>query len=167
MSEQELLDAYYQAWDTYYTPAHVETVIRRAQAWQFSMNKVKWMMLSFYAAAMVEGIHPMDRGVFRRKYRRDRRAGLPQENVLVFYVRYGWEIISKHCRYVGLYAMFHRAYRQVVKGAASGEVDMAMQPVQADELDTLDLFTATPAAQIVVEKLKKKQAKRPAALPIL
>lgn len=167
MSEQELLDAYYQAWDTYYTPAHVETVIRRAQAWQFSMNKVKWMMLSFYAAAKVEGIHPMDSGIFRRKYRRDRRAGLPKENVLVFYARYGWEIISKHCRYVGLYAMFHRAYRQVVKGAASGEVDMAMQPVQADELDTLDLFTATPAAQIVVEKLKKKQAKRPTALPIL
>jgi hypothetical protein len=166
MSEQELLGAYHQAWDTYYTPEHVETVIRRAKAWQFSMNKVKWMMLSFYAAAKVECVHPMDSGVFRRKYRRDRRRGLPQENALLFYARYGWEIVSKHCRYVGLYVMFHRAYRQVVKGSPSGTVDMAMQPVQAEELDTLELFTATPAAQIVVEKLKKKLTNHSAALPI-
>ncbi|TFG59714.1 MAG: radical SAM protein, partial [Nitrospirales bacterium] len=166
MSEQELLGAYHQAWDTYYTPEHVETVIRRAKAWQFSMNKVKWMMLSFYAAAKVECVHPMDSGVFRRKYRRDRRRGLPQENALLFYARYGWEIVSKHCRYVGLYVMFHRAYRQVVKGSPSGTVDMAMQPVQAEELDTLELFTATPAAQIVVEKLKKKITNHSAVLPI-
>ena len=167
MSEQDLLEAYHQAWDTYYTPEHVETVIRRAKAWNFSMNKVKWMMLSFYAAAKVEGVHPMDSGVFRRKYRRDRRVGLPHELALLFYARYGWEIVSKHCRYVGLYMMFHRAYRKVIKGSTSGAVDIAMQPVQIDELDTLELFTATPSAQIVVEKLKNKQTKRSAAVPIL
>lgn len=166
MSEQELLDAYHQAWDTYYTPAHVETVIRRAKSWQFSMDKVKWMMLSFYAAAKVEGVHPMDSGVFRRKYRGDRRRGLPPENPVLFYAHYGWEIVSKHLRYVGLYWKFHGAYRRVMKGSTSDAVDMAMQPVQVDELDTLDLFTATPAAQNVVEKLKKKQPKYPAALPI-
>ncbi len=167
MSEQELLEAYHQAWDIYYTPEHVETVIRRAKAWNFSMNKVKWMMLSFYAAAKVEGVHPMDSGVFRRKYRRDRRVGWPHEHALLFYARYGWEIVSKHCRYVGLYMMFHRAYRKVINGSTSEAVDIAMQPVQADELDTLELFTATPSAQIVVEKLKNKQTTRSAAVPIL
>jgi hypothetical protein len=41
-----------------------------------------------------------------------------------------------------------------------------MQPVQAHELDTLELFTATSAAQIVVEKIKKKTSKIPSTAPI-
>ena len=166
MSEQELLHAYEQAWDTYYTPEHVETVIRRAKAWQFSMNKVKWMMLSFYAAAKVEGVHPMDSGVFRRKYRRDRRVGLSEEHPILFYARYGWEILSKHARYLSLYVMFHRAYRHGIQATTSRADDIAMQPVRVEELDTLELFTATPAAQIVVEKIKKKHNMHEAAMPI-
>mgnify|MGYP000510052513 CR=1 FL=1 len=167
MSESELLQAYRCAWDTYYTPEHVETVIRRAKAWQFSMNKVKWMMLSFYAAATIEGVHPMDSGVFRRKYRRDRRVGLPAEHPMLFYARYAWEILSKHLRYVALYVMFHRAYRHVLHGLRPGSDDAAMQPVRLEELDTLELFTATPAAQIVAEKIKKKKSKHVAVVPIL
>jgi len=166
MSSQELMDVYRRAWDIYYTPEHVETVIRRAKEWQFSMNKVKWMMLSFYGAAKVEGVHPMDSGVFRRKYRCDRRVGWPRENPVLFYVRYGWEIVYKHCRYVWLYLIFHRAYRHVVQGVMHGADDVAMQPVQIHELDTLELYAATPAARIVVEKLKKKMTKNSSAVPI-
>jgi pyruvate-formate lyase-activating enzyme len=166
MSDEELLAAYHQAWDIYYSPEHVETVIRRARAWQFSMNKVKWMMLSFYAAAKVEGVHPMDSGIFRRKYRGDRRVGLPKENLFLFYARYGWEIASKHLGYIGLYLKFHRAYRHVMQDSITGENDVAMQPVQVEELDTLELFTATSAAQIVVEKIKKKNAGPSSVVPI-
>ena len=165
MSKQGLLDVYHQAWDAYYTPQHVETVIRRAKEWQFSMNKVKWMMLSFYGAAKVEGVHPMDSGIFRRKYRRDRRAGMPREHPVVFYARYGWEIVSKHLRYAWLYLMFHRAYRHVVDGVKQAADDLAMEPVQAHELDTLELFTATSAAKVVVEKMKQKTSKFPSTAP--
>ena len=166
MSSRELLEAYRQAWDTYYTPEHVETVIRRAQKWQFSMNKVKWMMLSFYAAAKVEGVHPMDSGLFRRKYRCDRRVGLSREHPVLFYARYGWEIVSKHCRYVWLYVIFHRAYRRVVKGFIAGTDDAAMQPVQVEELETLELYAATPSAQIVAGKRKRKMAEASSVAPI-
>jgi hypothetical protein len=62
-----------------YTPEHVETVIRRAADWGFDTNKIKWMMLSFHATAAIEGVHPLDSGIFRRKYRGDRRADLPRE----------------------------------------------------------------------------------------
>ena len=129
------------------------------------MNKVKWMMLSFYGAAKVEGVHPMDSGIFRRKYRRDRRAGMPREHPVVFYTRYGWEILSKHLRYVWLFLMFHRAYRHVVDGVKQTANDLAMQPVQAHELDTLELFTATSAAKVVVEKMKQKTSKFPSTAP--
>ena len=83
-----------QAWDAYYTPEHVETVIRRAARLGLrAPNKMKWMMLSFHASATIEGIHPLDSGLFRRKYRRDRRAGLPRETPVAFYGRYAWEIV--------------------------------------------------------------------------
>lgn len=165
MSSQQLLDVYHRAWDAYYTPAHVERVIGRAKQWQFSMNKVKWMMLSFYCADKIEGVHPMDSGLFRLKYRRDRRAGWPLEHPVLFYARYGWEIICKHLQYVRMYLLFHWAYRRVLNGVASGEEDMAMEPVQASELDSLEIYHATPAAKIVVEKLKSKTAKRPSTVP--
>jgi len=166
MSKQELLNVYHQAWDAYYTPEHVETVIRRTKAWQFSMQKVKWMMLSFYAAAKVEGVHPMDGGVFRRKYRRDRRVGRPLEHPVIFYARYGWEILSKHVRYLWLYVMFQRAYRHAVQGSSLGATDVAMQPVQAHELETLEMYTSTAAVQMVVEKIKNKKPKIPLVVPI-
>jgi hypothetical protein len=67
--------------------------------------------------------------------------------------------ISLHLRYVWLYLMFHRAYRHAVNGVTQEADDLAMQPVQAHELDTLELFAATSAAQIVVEKIKKKNFK--------
>jgi hypothetical protein len=84
---------------------------------------------------------------------------------VVFYARYGWEIVSKHLRYVWLYLMFHRAYRHVVDGVNQAADDLAMQPVQAYELDTLELFTATTAAQVVVEKMKQKTSKIPSTAP--
>jgi len=42
---------------------------------------------------------------------------------------------------------------------------VAMDPVQASELDSLEIYHATPAAKIVVEKLKSKTAKRPSTVP--
>jgi len=166
MSKQDLMDVYRQAWQAYYTSEHVERVIRRAKQWRFNMNKVKWMMRSFYAAEKVEGVHPMDSGLFRLKYRCDRRAGMPREHPVRFYGRYGWEIVFKPVRYVWLYLQFHGAYRRVMQGKRSGVEDVAMQPVQAEELDTLNLYQAAPSAKIVAEKLNNKTAKAPFIVPI-
>jgi len=91
---------------------------------------------------------------------------MPREHPVVFYARYGWEIVSKHLRYVWLYLMFHRAYRHVVDGVKQAADDLAMEPAQAHELDTLELFTATSAAQVVVEKIKRKTSKIPSTVPI-
>jgi hypothetical protein len=56
---------------------------------------------------------------------------------------------------VRLYLKLHLAYRQAVYGVTHGADDLALQPVQAHELDALELFTETFAAQLVVEKIKK------------
>ena len=161
MSKQELQEAYRNAWDIYYTPDHVEQVMRRGREWKFDVNKIKWMMFSFYGTAKVEGVHPLDGGLIRRKKRRDRRRNLPLENPLVFYGRYIWESAQKLTRFLWLYFSYQLRYRRVMKGPVpSVASDIAMQPVRLEELDHLDLFTVAPSAKIVVDKAKEKAAKK-------
>jgi radical SAM superfamily enzyme YgiQ (UPF0313 family) len=80
MSDEELLGIYHKAWDLYYSPGHVETVIRRAKSWGYDPRNMMVKLLSFHAVARVEQVHPLEGGLFRRKYRRDRRAGMPLES---------------------------------------------------------------------------------------
>jgi hypothetical protein len=162
MSKQELLDVYHHAWDIYYTPEHVERVMRRSKHWGYSTNKVKWMMLSFYYPPKFENVHPMDSGMFRRKFRRDRRSGLPLENVVMFYGRYIKEIIVKHVKFFMTYLVYHHIYRRVMKESVPmvGN-DVAMQPVDMSEWDHLELFTINQSSKLVVEKAKQKAIHTP------
>src|SRR5262245_62042936 len=80
MSDDELRAIYDAAWDLYYSPAHVETVLRRAKSWGYDLHNMMWKLLSFHAPHRLEKVHPLDGGIIRRKYRRDRRPSMPREN---------------------------------------------------------------------------------------
>ncbi len=114
-------------------------------------------MLSFYCAARIENVHPMDSGVFRWKFRRARRSGLPIENVVMFYGRYIKEIIVKHVKFFMTYLVYDQIYRRVMKESVPmvGN-DVAMKPVDISELDHLELFTINQASKLFVEKAKQK-----------
>jgi hypothetical protein len=49
----------------------------------------------------------------RRKLRRERRAGLPRENRLVFYPRRVCEVIATHAKLAAFYFCLHRIRRRV------------------------------------------------------
>ncbi len=99
MTDAEWLDIYEKSWDAYYTPEHVEKVIHRAREWGYPADNMMTKLLHFYACPKIEKVHPLEGGLFRLKYRLDRRYGLPIENPLVFYPRYAWETISKFSRF--------------------------------------------------------------------
>ena len=160
MSKQEWTNVYHEAWRAYYTPDHVATVMRRAKQAGSNVDKVKWLMLSFHSTATIEKVHPLDGGVLRRKYRRDRRPGLPLENPVVFYSRYVLETARKQMRLVHMYLQYQRLYRSAVADASrTGDADIAKQPVRIDDLDRLELFTATTAAKLAADKAKQKAAR--------
>ena len=93
----------------------------------------------------------------RRKVRTERRSGLPIENPIVFYPRYAWEILSKSVRLAAMYLCYQRRYRRVMTGrSVAREPDAAMKPVDAGELDSLDLFNVSAAARSVKVKMQKK-----------
>lgn len=108
MSDAEWLDIYERAWDAYYTPEHVEKVIHRAREWGYPADNMMTKLLHFYACPKIEKVHPLEGGLFRLKYRLDRRYGLPIENPLVFYPRYVWETISKFSRFFLMYYRFKK-----------------------------------------------------------
>ena len=65
------------AWETYYTPEHMETVMRRAVATGISPGKMMFLLIWFYGCKTIERIHPLEGGYLRRKVRTERRPGLP------------------------------------------------------------------------------------------
>jgi hypothetical protein len=161
MSDDEWLDVYRRAWGAYYTPEHVETVMRRARRWGTRIDKVKWIMLSYASISGIERVHPLDGGLFRRKYRRDRRPGLPLESRSAFYGRFVWDTLRKNARLARMYFRFQRTYRRVLAERSPDlSADLAMQSPASSDLDDLELFTATSAARAVADRAKRTAALR-------
>jgi radical SAM superfamily enzyme YgiQ (UPF0313 family) len=86
MSDEEWDEAYRQVWDRYYTPEHMERILRRMVALGSNKKLTTVNRLIMYREfRRLYGVHPLEGGFVRRKYRKDRRPYLPRENPLVFY----------------------------------------------------------------------------------
>ena len=95
MSREEWQEAYRLAWRTYYTEDHIKTVIRRAVAGGPRPDTVAYLLTWFWASFHFYNIYPLETGMIRRRYRRDRRPGLPLENPLLFYARHwGGQVVT-------------------------------------------------------------------------
>ncbi|MEN8214261.1 MAG: radical SAM protein [Pseudomonadota bacterium] len=141
MSQQEWEDAYRKVWDLYYSDAHVETLMQRAIVNGISPGKVLGSVVWFYASIVVEGVHPLESGYVRRKYRRDRRPGLPVESPLVFYPRFIKEFFTKHWFMLRLLLKYHRMRKALDADPESRNyTDQALTPVSDDEQDAFELY---------------------------
>jgi radical SAM superfamily enzyme YgiQ (UPF0313 family) len=136
MRMEEWEHSYRKAWKTYYTPEHVETVLRRGQPDGISPGKLMFLMLWFYACISIEHIHPLEGGYFRRKYRLDRRPGLPIENPFIFYPRRVWDVVNAHVRVLSLLRQYGLIRKRIKADPASKDyTDIALSPVTAVEND--------------------------------
>jgi radical SAM superfamily enzyme YgiQ (UPF0313 family) len=157
MSKAEWERAYRLAWETYYTPQHMTTVMRRAVATGISPGKMMFLLIWFYGCVTLEKIHPLEGGYLRRKVRRDRRPGLPLENPLAFYPRYVADLVRKHVVIGGFVWRMGRIRRALKRDpAARAYTDEALTPVTAAELDDLEMFNVSTAARAAGDKAKRK-----------
>ncbi|NKB19276.1 MAG: radical SAM protein [Alphaproteobacteria bacterium] len=161
MSPEEWSHAYKLAWKTYFTPEHIKTVMRRSAANGMSAGKTLFLMLWFHSCIKLEDLHPLEGGYFRRKYRRDRRPGLKRENPLIFYPRYGFEIVYKHL-YLFALVIRYGAFRQLLKWDKSAKdyTDLSLTPVDDDEYNELEMFAVTDSAKAAVDKMRVKDEQR-------
>ena len=155
MSKAEWEKVYRDAWTSFYSDEHLVTAMRRAAADGHWLPTTQFLLQWFRYCSSVEKIHPLEGGYLRRKYRRDRRPGLPRENPLVFYPRYVAETLWKHVEMVRLILWMSRVRRGLAKDPAARDyIDQALTPPAEAELDRLDLFTANDAAKSAVVKAR-------------
>jgi radical SAM superfamily enzyme YgiQ (UPF0313 family) len=151
MSQQEWEETYRMAWQTYYTKDHIEAVLRRNIRMGASASNAILLMLWFGGSIHIEGVHPLEAGLFRKKVRTDRRAGFPIVPAWRFYPSYVFESISKLFRWAEMYAGLRLIYMRCKRDPKRYEYsDTALLPVTDEDVETLELFhnpRVAPAAR--------------------
>jgi len=137
MSKADWERAWQLAWETYYSPDHIETIIKRARPDDIGVSKVTFMSWWFYYCTKYEKVHPFESGLFRHKYRLDRRSGLAIENPLIFYSRRWWKFMRNHAVLLSLLLKYGRILKRIKADAnARSYTDFALTPVTEAENDS-------------------------------
>ena len=156
MSREQWESIYKEAWAIYYTPKHMETLLRRAVATGVPVNSLIKMLVNFATTVRLENVHPLQGGILRLKHPLERRPGLPRERALIFWPRFFWETLSKHAVIIGMVTRLLALKIAIIRDpAARTYMDIALTPVSDDEDKTLDLLTKTTGATAAVTHLKK------------
>src|SRR5947199_728696 len=155
MRKSEWEKLYRDAWAIYYTPAHIETILRRAQACGINIWRLAQIILWFAQSLTIEKVHPLQGGFVRLKNRHERRPELPVESIWRFYPRLVLELIIKHARVAFAAWQIFRIYRRVAASSHIPYTDQAMTAVIDDDTQTLDLFTHNKSARDAVDHARK------------
>jgi Radical SAM superfamily len=161
MSRTQWEQVYEDAWKTYYTPEHMKTVMRRAVATNSNPGNMLFLLSWYWGCIALEKVHPLQGGYLRRKYRRERRPGLPIESPFLFYPRYVVDLVAKHlklARQIWRLGVFRRHLKREPNARLYS--DLALTPVLADEFDAYEMFSTTEAAKSEATKMRKPAESR-------
>ncbi|MGA8649020.1 MAG: radical SAM protein [Xanthobacteraceae bacterium] len=143
MTRQKWTEVYKDAFARYYTDEHVEKIMRRAVASRLQTSKLVSLLAIFSGAVRIEGVHPLQFGLVRRKSRTQRRSSMPMVNPLLFYPWRAFDFSSVFWQWLTLYLRYYRVMKRIKKDPASKNyVDEALRlPAASDEADKIvELF---------------------------
>ncbi len=107
----------------------------------------------FSKAVAIENLHPLQGGIWRRKYRLDRRYGLPIEPAWRFYPKATWEVVRKVSFMARYWLQLDRMRRAVQSDPDKrAYMDAALQPVDEHDVETLAMFTHNEGARSEVAR---------------
>ncbi|HLY00280.1 MAG TPA: radical SAM protein, partial [Roseiarcus sp.] len=154
MTDSEWEEAYRAAWQSFYTYDHIRTILRRAA--QIPNGRPKPILSTigwFKLMISHEGVHPLEGGAFRLKYRRDRRHGLKRESPLLFYPRYWGGTAIKAVKYLSFFLKTRRIMKEVLEAPdRSTYSDLAIEPPRDDEFEQLSLYHATSGGEAALAR---------------
>jgi radical SAM superfamily enzyme YgiQ (UPF0313 family) len=171
MTPEEWDRAYWLAWARYYSWEHVERVVRRAATgvpgrFRVNLDATVADLGWFKGAIEIEGIHPLEVGVFRRKYRRDRRPEYGIEPAWRFYPRTIVEILVKQARWATLAIRLVRLWHRVRRDPKRYEyMDTAITPVTNHDVDTYEMFQSEAARAYVGQERRLQEIRGGHAQP--
>ena len=154
MTDAEWEKSYKAAWQSFYSYDHIRTILRRAAQIPNGRPKPILSTIGWFKLMIdYEGVHPLEGGAFRLKYRRDRRHGLKLESPLVFYPRYGYEIVTKAWGYLQFFLRVRRIMKEVLEAPdRSTYSDLAIEPPRDDEFEQLSLYHATSGGEAALKR---------------
>jgi hypothetical protein len=159
MSRQEWQAIYQEAWALYYSPQHMKTLIRRSAASAGPVASLVKLLVRFSTANRLDGVHPLQSGLFRRKHPSERRPGLPPENAMVFWSRYLWHMVVTHVVLASSVARLALTAILIARSrGAQTYTDLALTPVHDGEDEELELLTKTAGAREAIAHVKKVAA---------
>lgn len=151
MSRDELQRAYRDAWRSFYSRQHIETILKRRK--DRRRHNVARQMVWFRSSYFIENIHPLLGGFFRLKGRRHRSPRFPIESIPTYYWRRTKDTASWFVRMAMLLLEMQYLYRKVIRDKYKDYTDAAITPVPIANRrlrrtnDRGVLETATPASQ--------------------
>jgi radical SAM superfamily enzyme YgiQ (UPF0313 family) len=166
MNSEEMAGIYDRAWHLYYTPEHIETLMKRNIASGMRSSRMAAMIFYYYGCYRHEGVHPLQGGAFRRKVRNQRRPDMPMENPIVFYPKRLGQIARTYGR-AGLYALWLERVRRRCEADPNKMqyTDLAITAVTDETSESLEMYELNDSARAAVEqaKARHRRADRAAA----
>ena len=130
MSKETWEKVYMDAWHRYYSPEHVETIMRRGEVSGINRTKLFDMLTIFFGAPIIEDVHGLQFGFIRRKVRTQRRYGMPIVNPLIFYPWRVYDFVSGGLRWLKLLRRNRRIQRRVLADpTVKSYTDEALTPI--------------------------------------
>jgi hypothetical protein len=106
----------------------------------------------FSSAVMIEGVHPLQWGIFRVKYREDRRSTFPIEPRLSFYASAVQETARKAVKLVRRWRHLKRIVAKIeADPRAKLYMDAALTPVAEEDAEHMDLYTQSEGVRAAVK----------------
>jgi radical SAM superfamily enzyme YgiQ (UPF0313 family) len=152
MTKEEWQDAYRSAWDIFYTDEHLETIMRRAHATGINIRSLMPVLMWFSSAVKIEELHPLQWGIFRLKYRKDRRSTFPIEPRLSFYANTVQETARKAVKLVRRWRHLKRIVAKIEADPhAKLYMDAALTPVAEEDAEHMDLYNQSEVIRAAVQ----------------
>ena len=159
MSDAEWEEAVEAAWERFYTPEHMKTVLKRIFGFGsnkrvFTTERMAWHY--FYAKGRF-GHYKMEGGFVPLRYRKDRRPTFKRENPLVFYPRYAFDLLYFFTSYARVWTWFRFQLHKIWRDPKRAEYrDLSMMPPERADEAVQKLLTETTggAESVALEKRK-------------
>ena len=134
----------------------METLLKRAAVTKVPMFSLAKVLVQFSTMMQFEKVHPLQSGLIRMRHPTEQRPGLAPENVVMFYLRYGRDLIVRNAAFLRTMRwILTTAWRIAHDPNRHTYTDMALMPVENDEDETFDYLTKTDGAKAAIDHLKK------------
>jgi len=135
----------------------------RAFSRGISAGKLMFLLVWFYGGLRHEGLHPLEVGYMRKRYRKDRRPGMAQELPVWFHLKWLGSTLLKHALIVKYYWRWGRIRARLKSDPnARNYMDTAMTPPSDDDIDNLDMLNKTAGSQEAIARANKAKERRQA-----